>query len=264
MPHCYALIKDAEQKLLASVPDNIDRYRSDDPWFPQTTRPGQILIRTPVEIVGDIQFLESDGRTHYDFENAKTLFLALPNLSPVQASDERLWTWFTHFHCWSYMRSRWPIEKKNKSADTPERVIKERYFVTTRRGLTRNGISRLWWYCWLTHRPGNADPFMFTEVLLRKLDITQQLLERSFGKCHDVRISFLEFVLSHPKECLEGGKSRAIVRHLAKSLNFRGGFGLLDAVRKDAMHQFLASALASILSPGAIEESAADEDYDDE
>ena len=202
-----------------------------------------------MEIANPLELRFSEGKIHFDVENAIRVFCTLRKLTPAQAADERLWAWFTHIYCWGYMRSRWPIDLKVKAGNDPVKIIRERYFVPTRRALTRNGIARLWWYVWLTYRPDDNDPFRYTKVLLSKLDVTQSLLERGFGKCREVRMSFLDFLMANQDECLNAGnRSRIIVRHLAKALNFRGGFGLLDAVRSDAMQSFLSKQLDVALS----------------
>jgi len=260
MQCCSAFRKEFEQLLVADIGKNIPLYCSDDCWIQQWAGQNVVLMSTPVEILNPLELRFSDGKTHFDVENAMQVFSSLRKLTPTQAADERLWAWLTHVYCWGYMRSRWPIDLKVKAGNDPVKIIRERYFVTTRRSLTRNGIARLWWYVWLTHRPDDSDPFRYTKVLLSKLDVTQSLLERSFGKCREVRMSFLDFLMTHQDECLNGGnRSRIIVRQLAKALNFRGGFGLLDAVRADAMQSFLAKQLDVALSESDGLEPQADE-----
>ena len=51
-----------------------------------------------------------------DFENSKTLYEAFKNLTEVQASDERFWTYLIFVHCWKYMRKRWPAEEAKESS----------------------------------------------------------------------------------------------------------------------------------------------------
>ena len=70
-----------------------------------------------------------------------------------------------------------------------------------------------------------------TGVLLSKLDIAQQLLERNLGRIPALNHAFLDYLLRHRRECLDNGeKSRVLVRRLAKALNFHGGVCVLDCV----------------------------------
>ncbi len=77
--------------------------------------------------------------------------MSLPSLTPLQASDQRLWAYFPHVSHWRYMRKRWPVEQyvaKDRSNDKYKDYMNQRYlYMADRsRSLLRNGIARLWWY----------------------------------------------------------------------------------------------------------------------
>jgi hypothetical protein len=99
--------------------------------------------------------------------------------------------------------------------------------------LLRNGLARLWWYGHVTHDPERQNPYELTRVLLSTLDITQQIMERNFGRIENVRTGFLEFLLRNQKKLLgPGNKKRWYIRQLAIYLNLRGGVTLLDVLSK--------------------------------
>ncbi len=99
--------------------------------------------------------------------------------------------------------------------------------------MLRNGLARLWWYGHVTHDPERVNPYELTGVLLFTLDITQQILERNFGRIEHVRTGFLEFLLTNKMKLIgPGDKKRMYIRQLAKYLNLRGGITLLDSLSK--------------------------------
>lgn len=186
-----------------------------------------------------------------DTENSIRLHKALPDLTPAQARDPRLWTRLTHVEFWAYMRRRWPIERHLANRKKTERYVEERHFVARSEGraLLRNGMARLWWYAHLTHDAGRDNPYELTAVLLKNLDITQQILERSMGRCRAVLVAFLEFLMQNPG-LLEGGDAnRTKIRVLAKSLNLYGGVAVLDCLDPATLKNHLAAELERVQSP---------------
>src|SRR4051812_38708832 len=52
-----------------------------------------------------------------DFETAIYIFEAYKNLEPIQAADERLWTYLTHVNLYPYMIKRWDAVYKTNVKD---------------------------------------------------------------------------------------------------------------------------------------------------
>jgi len=197
---------------------------------------------TPFDIKTFPKMLPPKGGDLHDLENAMSLHKAFPQLTPLQAQEPRLWVRLTHVELWKYMRERWPVEKYLPDRGMAHRYVLARYFVAQRqsRALLRNGVARLWWTANLTYDPDRKNPYELTEVLLSRLDIAQQLLERNFGRIKTLSHAFLNYLLQHRAECLDNGdKSRTLVRRLAKALNFHGGVCLLDCMKGNEIRGFL-------------------------
>lgn len=178
-----------------------------------------------------------EGKNFFDAENARLIHQQLGDLTPVVASDPRLWARLTHVECWQYMLARWPVDK-NTTAET----IRARYFFsgTDSRALLRNGISRLWWYAAITHDPKRKDQYELTDAAFLRLDIAQNLFENSFGRSKQLVHAYLEFVLKHRDRCIdEGETSRQRMRYIASCVNGRTGVGVVDAVSKKQLTEFL-------------------------
>lgn len=182
-----------------------------------------------------------------DLENAKIVYGAFPNLTPLQARDPRLWTKLAHVDCWAYMRRRWDVASKSDDAGLRQRYVLEHYFVRQNqsRMLLRHGIARLWWYGYLTHDPKRQDAFELTGVLLSYLDIAQQVLERNMGRAQSIRVGFLDFLRENWDELgSSAGLRRRRIRDLAKSLNLLGGVVLLDCLTTSDVRAILSEELA--------------------
>ena len=233
------------------IAQNLEAYRDsttivyDDPTFS-----GQKDIATDVIADLDVSFVGDDDKLNTgDVQNAILLHRALSFLTPAQATDERLWTRLAHVEFWAYMRRRWPVER-NEDASKAASFIANRYFVQQSQGraLLRHGVARLWWAAHLTWDSARDNQYELTEVLLSRLDITQQILERSIGRSTIIRRGFLEFLLLNRETLLVSGeKSRYAIRRLAKKLNLMGGVNIIDFLNEADVIRYLSKEYDSQL-----------------
>ncbi|MGB6987021.1 MAG: DUF6339 family protein [Candidatus Aquilonibacter sp.] len=233
---------------------NILRYRADDSWIGLVDFAGQKSI--PTELTLDVDFsltMPADRVNHFDAQNAILLHRQLPTLTPAQASDPRLWTRLTHVEFWNYMRARWPSERYE--GEKAVRAVVERYFVPQSQGraLLRNGIARLWWAAKLTYDESKDDPYELTPIVLSKLDIAKNLLERTLGRSQSVLTGFLEFLRDN-EALLSGSDGRHFVRELSKKLNLMGGVSVLDELNSADVRDVLAREFALLGGPRPLSE----------
>lgn len=154
-----------------------------------------------------------------DLENSKALYSELMTMNETQASDERLWACLAHGLFWDYMLKRWPIEKSIEGREIGR--VKQRYFLRNANieSLTRNGISRLWWYAHLTYDKDRDNVYELTDVLLSRADLSVGIVERALGSNKTIRIAILEFLRDHPIIAADENKTREVL----KGLNLAGG-----------------------------------------
>ena len=92
-----------------------------------------------------------------EFESAKAVYKALIKLTPIQASDPRLWAYLTHVDLYEYMTQRWRdfITGETSKSD----YIIDHWFVKTpsQQCLMRNAISGLWWTAYLSYDGSRTD-----------------------------------------------------------------------------------------------------------
>ncbi|MEX1028328.1 MAG: DUF6339 family protein [Candidatus Paceibacterota bacterium] len=232
---------DAYKSLVKSIADNFLRYSKRKQWLTDQKSHANHYVKSTIIPKRKPKFLLPSSESNYDFENAVEVH-ACYELTPVQASDPRLWARLAHVEGWDYMQRRWTVE----DSKTPQ-YVRQRYFVAgaDSRAIIRNGIARLWWSAEITKNPKSSnDPYKLTRVILSKLDITQQLLERSYGRSRKFVQATLRFIERNAEECLHDGQaSRNRVRHLAKQLSLRSGVTILDSMPEANLHEFLAEEL---------------------
>ena len=158
-----------------------------------------------------------------DLENCIALYEELP-LNETQASDPRLWSYLSHVTFWKYMRKRWALENVRKG-DNPIGRVLDRYLLINPRleSLTRNGISRLWWYAHLTIDKKRSDKYELTKVLLTRAEVPVGILERTIGININMRTAILEFLKEH-NEILS---NEDLTRELLRTFNLYGGIKVL-------------------------------------
>jgi hypothetical protein len=220
-------------RLREKAATNASKYGADSGWLdalaagPTYVHESGYVVDPPPTLVS-----ATEGNAQLDAENAQRVYSWLRNLTPSVAMEERLWAHLTHCVFAQYMATRWPAEN--------EGVVRRRYLFegNSFAALARNGIARLWWAGYLTHDKTRSDPFELTKVLFMRQDIQVSLLERSIGKCPNVRTSVLEYFRDNSSRLSEGSFGRRI-QLLLRELNLWGGVAILDAVPKSEIEIFL-------------------------
>ncbi len=205
--------------------DEFDPYMKDTFPYLDNYPKGKSGVGFPDEF----ELKYSEGGKHFDFENSVSLYNNLTGITRAIASDIRLWTYLTHVVFWKYMRNRWPIEKSSNSAGPKGRIM-ERYLLRSSNleTLTRNGISRLWWYAHLTIDKTKKDKFELTKTLLERQEIAVGLLERAFGADETIRKSILIFLQKNDSV----RKNEYKTRELFKLINLSGGIRNLSGLEE--------------------------------
>jgi len=239
--------QDRISQLKADLGAIIEKYGESAPWIDSYFGASSWHGETRHEMPEDIELKIPDGNQHFDLENTKTFYSAMRDLPFALAIDERFWGFLTHVVYWDYMRARWPLEKAKKTKKGPANYLREHYlFMPNRdRALIRNGLSRLWWYGHISYDADRGNPFELTEVLLEKLDIAQQLLERSYSRNSTITKTILSMLV----EMKASGNSfaeRSKFRPLTMHLNAIGGVTILDALVEADIRAIVESKLAQL------------------
>lgn len=237
----------AVEELRNAVPDHLDwYYASPKPGHPQTTA-GMRESRLAAPDLADLVIAPAQpSRT--DGTNALVVYRALSELTPHQASDERLWVYLCHQACPEYVAGRWLARRPDKD-EAAIREVKNHFFATGNRALIRdNGLSRLWWLGKISSDVAPENPGEFLRILLHRQDVRSALIERpSVSTNRRVLRVIYEQMQLHWEN---GGElfEREVFRSWMRALNRRGGVILLDALPDDALADLVqAEAQRSLL-----------------
>ena len=222
--------------LKTNITTNISYYSAPTSWLDNGSESADWYLESHLMLPDGINLKDSGGSDD-DYENTKTIYTAMKDLSLAIAIDERFWAYLTHSTYWPYMIKRWPVDKS--SAKKKEQFIREHYFFMTNkaRALTRNGISRLWWFGRVSYDEKREDPFELTKVLLATQDVAQTLLERSFSRNDTVTKSILTCLLERQKTNKGNPFNRENFRTVARTLNAAGGVASLDTLAEEDITQ---------------------------
>lgn len=198
-------------------------------------------------IVADVppNLVMPDASGSRDAENTRRVFQWLHHLTPVQASDPRLWIYLTHGPYADYTAARWQITTDTNVADR----IRDRYFLEGEglASLVRNSVARLWWFGYLTRDAAQPDPFELTDVLLSLQDIQVAFLERAIGRSPRILRGALRL---WKKLVVERGnipKQGPVVQKWAKLIRLHGGVVLLDALPEQQLQNIIWLKLGNAL-----------------
>jgi hypothetical protein len=189
--------------------------------------------------------MPSEGQLR-DSENVRRIYQWLNHLTPVQASDPRLWVYLTHGPYASYAAARWPIDAESNVTDR----IRERYFLEGEglASLVRNSVARLWWFGYLTRDMNQLDPFELTDVLLSLQDIQMAFLERAIGRSPRILQGSLRLWKKLLAERGEIPKQGTVIQQWAKLIRLHGGVVLLDSLPDKQLQTLIWLKLGSALN----------------
>ena len=101
-----------------------------------------------------------------DCDNIKIMYDNLKELTPSEATQEKLWSALSHTVFWKYIKYR----KASNFTDNQTQIIKNNYFFNRgiKRSLFIHPLSRLWWAGYYTYDEKNtSSPFHFTDFLFK-------------------------------------------------------------------------------------------------
>lgn len=223
------------------------RYGQTEPWIRELAGAQSGIRESQIEIAELPELLcAPDARAESDADNGIALYDRLKMLSPVQASDERLWACLTHTHYWRYMGLRWRNE--SDSWDKTER----RWFFkgSAMERLARNGVARLWWGAYATVLPEADDPYRLTRVLFSNSDIQFHYMERLFGKNRCVLHTALGYTERNLPRIRRRKSVGAWAGETGKLINRVGGVLQLDALSAVEVEELLENYLQEIYRRG--------------
>ena len=142
------------------------------------------LLDLDIEFKADCELVLPDGKTqdkNNDTRNCLLIKDILPNLTDVEATDERLWVTLALRDFKQYAMARWPADgsKEDYAKYSAKHVLRHWFARQTQSLISNNAISRLWWYQNLCGRISPENLEQNLELLLFNSDYRSSMLERT-------------------------------------------------------------------------------------
>lgn len=231
MMSTYRIMKDA---MLTEIKENIKDYLSS--YLSQNNqRFLELLNIKEVDYENDLIVTDLENSSRDDLANSITLYEKYKDIPLSLASNEKFWAFLAHTDYWNYMCQRWPVKKQDKNIVN---YIKNRYFFGDKK-FYRNGLSRLWWYAYLTYDPNKEDPYYYTRLMLSEQEIANLLIETTQVSRNQVALKAILEVINKVGKLQETGEIKKIknrrqfIRNLIKYVNLVGGVTLWDQLSEE-------------------------------
>ncbi len=134
MSNLRIFTKDFVDILSNSVAENMLQYKDPDFDWKAFAEEQNGLHSVPIDLspnlcdrlLSTIPPADARNKAIYDFEAAKILFEALPNLTPLQVAQREIWVFLSHCVLMPYVRKRW--EKIDEEDLVKPNYIREHWF----------------------------------------------------------------------------------------------------------------------------------------
>ncbi|NGN97688.1 hypothetical protein G5S52_08395 [Grimontia sp. S25] len=195
------------------------------------------------DILVDYSYLKSLDSTStsskLDVENSILVMKAFSDITPVMATDSRIWTRVCHAEGFEYTRNRWLNSLDKSNDENVDKAIRKHFFATH---LTQyrddNGIARLWWSSWIARRIDAENPRNVLSIIFSKADIRSNIIERSGITTRKCLITHLVDFIGENLDL-----SEKQFREFMKTVNLYGGGLVFEALSSADIKSFLLRCL---------------------
>jgi len=179
----------------------------------------ELLLPTVYKPIGLLEKMDENN----DFKSAIALYEAYKDFTPLQASDERFWTYLTHVDLFPYMQKRRNKHLSGEIDNEIEYILKYWFMKSTsQQELMRHSLAGLWWGVYLSVDETRENKYELTNILFRQLDFpTRTLGTYRLGRHKEAVIGILQFILENDE--LFNSKFEKKTRYITKYLNLVGG-----------------------------------------
>lgn len=215
-----------------SIKSNLDSSNGIEQYITNSFRfsESDILVNPSIIVPDRITLIMPGDDPDYEYKNSVTLYEAYKGLTPIEATDPRLWTYLTHTVFFPYMQRRRPVNDQEVSRRKD--YIVDHWFVknVSAGRLLRNDIAMLWWVAHLTQDESRADKYELTKEAFTMLDYTRHLLPGVQGRNREFAHAVLEYVVRNP--ALFSSSKEAKVRFIMRKLNRIAGYKVVPILTK--------------------------------
>lgn len=249
----YYLDNDDLNQLKGNVEPNLENYRlEDNKWIVEQL--GEGAFKEFYKDAPDFE-LDPQGR---EIDNVRKLYTNLKNITPSEASEERLWAGLSHSVFWDFMREslKYDIETNARNRFN-ESTILNRYFFNMKsnarkRSMYISTLSKLWWVGHLCYNEQNQED-SFEYLKLFETAFSHKVINTFSSNImakKNIRFAVFDSALSIMEK---GAPIKAdTMTPMIKHMNEQAGLVLLDSYNfehlKDIMDQFVRNNIDLIMS----------------
>lgn len=237
------IIKENDLILLKNNLSSYAKYftDNDNSWI---TREIDHNIFTDTNLILPDCDLDTSKETPFetDYHNSQKFYNKFKFLTDVQASDERIWAALCLGRYWNYVLYRWNL----KNTDSLLKNIKQHFFFSysTRRSLTRNALSRLWWISRLTYDKNSQDPYELTKFVCSNQRYIVDILERNTSNNISILRPSIRAVLDASREGIVINTEQ--MRNIEIYLDELGSTYVIDCIPEQKIHDKIFNKILQI------------------
>ena len=226
--------------LRTKIAEHLDWYYAPDGPLPALSPVGGVReSRLTAPALAERLKTDAGRPSSTDVENALTVYRSLSDLTPHQASFERVWAYLCHCDCPQYVAARW-LSTRPEDDEDAVRGVKNHFFAMGDRSLIRdNAVSRLWWLGKIAYDVDSENPREFLTILLHRQDVRSALIERPSVSTNRRVLRGIYKVMQEHWSDGDTLFAREAFRAWMVALNRRGGVVLLDALPDGTLDQLL-------------------------
>lgn len=238
-------LEEAYDKLRDQVEANSEKYLYTEDWLDayfigqEYMRESTINILLP-EVVPFSGRLTVEQRTIEDIANVKQIYGNMRTLTPLQATNQYMWTCLAHTIYREYVLHRWFDDEKFDALSDEKKIkrIISRFFATNNeRSLNNNAIARLWWYGYISYDAQNrSNPFHLTEILVSNTKFCTDFMQSHCCWNRGVGKGVLRAVADLIPQLDKNEGISGYYRRLKKYLNRYGAVTSLDFLNEEDIY----------------------------
>ena len=202
--------------------------------------------------VNDFELIIGDQK--FDAKNAVILHSAMKDLLPIQAREEKLWSYLTHTKYLNYMVNRWPMKKDVERGKNSSRIASRYFFQgktenkikTGTVPYVRNGLSRLWWAGYIVYDEEFENPYEYIDELFVSQDMFVGLCEREIAKNKPMVTAILKSIRKF--EIKNIPNNTELVRNILKDINMSAGLTMYDALSSEEIQKIVENIFSRNIS----------------
>ena len=229
---------------------NLDKYQAHfldetNEWFLKEFDKRNWLHESKISCP-DLEMDYSDDYNISDRRNVEIVYDALRDLSPVFASDERLWAGMLFTQLWKYVQYR---RVKELESGTRQDILNSFFFMRgTRRSCFINCLSRLWWTGHLLYDLSDENHYKAADLICERAYSSNIMLfsSNNFTANKNLALGVMDCIAERKKAGEKIGRSHFVEAN--KYLNCIGGVSLLDTISREEAKALADNRLNKVFS----------------